>query len=392
MLTTLALFTLLANPAAAATPELVLVKLEDMDGSTALARRHDTVVALSIPEIEVVGLQVPAQRQATQFIARLSQDAAVLWAELDSEVSTQGTPDPLGRRQWNLPRVGATQAWRCGVTGRGAIVAVLDTGLSLDGADTPAHLTGIDLVDGDDRPTDENGHGTHVAGTIAQATGNGVGVGGVARDAVVLPVRVLDADGFGMMSTVAAGIVWATQEGADVINLSLGGSSPSSTVEAAVAFAMGEDVVVVAAAGNDGDDTLSYPAATEGVIAVGATTRSGRRASYSNAGPELSFAAPGGESALGAGILQETLTSDGRAMAYLEYAGTSMATPHVAAAYAMLMSIGASRDEATEALIETATDRGPEGQDPDYGYGEIRIAAAADWFLGTTDSEPRCAR
>jgi len=321
--------------------------------------------------------------------AAIEYRARGIYAEPDLKRSTGATPtglaggdDPFASMQWNFEFIGydADQA-----SGAGATVAVVDTGVSTRGDDTPLRMeTGWDFVMGEPGAEDLNGHGTHVAGTIAQATNNGVGVAGLAPDATILPVRVLDEDGSGWASDVALGIVYAVDEGADVINLSLGSDEPSRAERAAIRYARNHEVLVVAAAGNSGDRT-GFPAAYPYAVAVAATGADGRATSYSNVGA-TELAAPGGDlsadidgNGFGDGILQETFV-DGE-WGYWFFQGTSMATPHVAGAAALLIGQGMSPLEAREALADTAADYGKEGKDARYGYGIIDLEAA----LGSMD-------
>jgi subtilisin family serine protease len=203
--------------------------------------------------------------------------------------------DPLRAQQWGLTQLEAERTWAQGHS-TGQLVAVLDTGVEATHPDLqPAVVRGIDLVGSGDGGVDPNGHGTHVAGVIAATADNGVGGAGLARGAKVLPVRVLDADGSGTDGTVAEGVAWAADHGATVVNLSLGGDSPSPVLTAAIRYALSKGVVVVAAAGNaglDGDPVL-YPAATPGVIAVAAVDRNGVRPGWSSSGAHVALAAPG---------------------------------------------------------------------------------------------------
>ncbi|MBN2799739.1 MAG: peptidase S8 [Deltaproteobacteria bacterium] len=283
--------------------------------------------------------------------------------------------DPLHSYQWNFDMLGAEQIWDY-ATGRGVTVAVVDTGVSTRGKDTPVNLLqGRDFVDGDDAPEDEEGHGTHVAGTIAQATSNGIGVAGLAYDATILPVRVLGPHG-GSTYDVADGITWAVDQGAEVINMSLGSSSYSSVLQDAVDYATERGVVVVAATGNDGEAAVNYPGALEGVIGVGAVGVNAVVAPYSNGGTGIDLVAPGGNMEVDAdnsgyvdGILQEV--DEAGEVYYAFYQGTSMATPHVAASVALLLSAGVAPGEVEDLLIDTAKDLGDPGWSTWSGYGLI---------------------
>lgn len=301
-------------------------------------------------------------------------------------IAANATSDPYRYIQWNLDMIRAEEAWTTS-TGAGVVVAVVDSGVATYGEDAPINLVaGYDFVDNDSDPTDENGHGTHVAGTVAQATDNGRGVAGVAPDAAVMPIRVLDRYGSGSVYWSAKGVRWATDNGADVINLSLGSPYSSSVERSAIDYAVGNDVVVVAASGNAGKSTLDYPAAYDGVISVGAVGGDGRVTGYSNGGVDL--VAPGGD--MGAdntgdgyvdGILQETLSGSGTSYQFFE--GTSMATPHVAAAAALLLGAGAQPWEVEDLLIATADDMDATGWDNWSGYGLIDPVEALGQVSGT---------
>jgi serine protease len=282
--------------------------------------------------------------------------------------------DPLRSRQWDLARIDGTDAWNRS-TGSGAVVAVVDTGVDASHPDLAGQvLTGYDeisQVEGGN--TDPNGHGTHVAGTIAAATGNGVGISSIAPDVKILPVRVLRADGGGYTSDAANGIVYAADHGADVINMSLGSDEDDAMVSSAIAYARSRGVVIVAAAGNErqkGNPT-SYPAADPGVIAVAATDSADLVAGYSNSGGYVDVSAPGSS-------ILSTYPAALNGSGYAIMSGTSMASPHVAAVAALLRSAdpSLSPDQVESALETSATDLGPAGRDDDYGYGRIDAAAA----------------
>ena len=191
------------------------------------------------------------------------------------------------------------EAWYHGRGSADVVVAVLDTGFRYLAIESPLDvLPGVDLVNNDEDPNDDNGHGTHIASTIFQSTDNGARAAGLAPDCVLLPVKVLNDRGVGTVRTVADGIYWATDQGADVINLSLSLAPQivwSALLADAVGYASRQGVIVVAASGNHGAATVSLPARINSVIAVGAVDSSGARASYSNTGPGLDLVAPGGD-------------------------------------------------------------------------------------------------
>ena len=292
-------------------------------------------------------------------------------------------------------------------SGEGTVVAVIDTGVAYEEGDSKKGIlvpdlkgaklrSGYDFVDDDDAPYDKHGHGTHVAGTIAQVTDNDYGVAGVAYNAQIMPLRVLNEHGFGNNADIADSVRFAADNGADVINMSLGGGYPSRELAQAIKYAHEKGVVVVAAAGNAGSDLPSYPAAFDHVISVAATQYDRSTTFYSNYGSTIDLAAPGGntledqnEDGMDDGIMQETLTLDNGQVVFEPtfalYMGTSMAAPHVAAAAALLVSAGVSNpDEVEELLTENAVDEGEAGWDPHYGHGIIDVEAALQGHVTET--------
>jgi subtilisin family serine protease len=251
---------------------------------------------------------------------------------------------------------------------------------------------GWDFINTDAHSNDDNSHGTHVAGTIAQTTNNGLGVAGVAFGTTIMPVKVLNAAGTGTLEGVAEGIRYAVDNGADVISLSLGGPS-SSTLQSAVAYAYNNGVVVFAASGNGGTDgigdaTCDYPAAYDDyVIAVGATQYDEARAPYSNYGSSLDIVAPGGNTGVDQngdgypdGVLQNTFGVTPVDWGYWFYQGTSMATPHVSGVAALLLARDPTLTptEIRDILQSTADDLGAAGRDNTFGWGLVNARAALE--------------
>ncbi len=305
--------------------------------------------------------------------------------------------DPYYKHQWHMDQIQMPSAWAATSRGRGAVVAVVDTGVlyrssgrfrqAPDLAET-RFVPGRDFVDDDDTPDDEHGHGTHVAGTVAQSTHNRLGVAGVAPAAAIMPIRVLNRNGAGSWGAVAAGIRWAADHGANVINLSLGGGIPSRAIAQAVKHAHDKGVTVVAAAGNTGRGRIQYPAAYAGALAVGSVRLDGERAFYSSYGRGLGIMAPGGDlrvdqngDGMPDGVLQNTMVRGNPAKHdYVAYQGTSMAAPHVAGAAALLYAEGVhDPDSIVRMLRQTAQARGAED---DYGAGILQAGKATQ--LGTT--------
>lgn len=326
----------------------------------------------------------PSARRAT--IERLRRDARVEHAEAMHVYRASFVPnDPLySEGQWHLARVGAERAWSMGC-GRGIIVAVIDTGVAC--YDAPPYTRGSDLQStrcvggydfiGDRREAaDDNGHGTHVAGTIAESTHNARGAAGLAHCAKLMPIKVLGASGWGTTTDVAEGIRFAVDNGANIINLSLGGPDPSEIVRDAVDYARAHDVLVVAAAGNTGR-AVSFPAAHDGAMAVSASGKTDQIAWFSSRGPEIAISAPG------VGVLQQTICDGGYGGCeqYRALSGTSMAAPHVSAAAALLMGAGATRGDSARRLLE-ATARPADGGRQAYGAGHLDAGRAMQSLIG----------
>jgi subtilisin family serine protease len=308
---------------------------------------------------------------------------SALVAALLAAAPAWGAADPLRSQLWGLDLINADAAHSVS-TGRSAVVAVVDTGVKADHEDlTGQVIAGHDYVDGDDNPADGNGHGTHVAGTIAAIEGNGKGIEGVAPGAKILAVRVLDNGGSGTDQDVAKGIDYARTHGADVINLSLGSDTPidflfGSDTGDAMARAIDAGIVVVAAAGNDAAPICGQPPASQSgdFLCVGAVTRDRQEASYSN-GFALSngvdVVAPGGS---GCGNSSCDILSTWNNGSYKAEAGTSMATPHVSGIAALLVACGVRGQAAVQRIAATATDLGPPGSDSSYGDGLVNAQAA----------------
>ena len=315
-------------------------------------------------------------------LARLNADPRVEYAEPLARVQAYYTPnDPLYKDQWHLDKIGAPSAWHY-TTGRGVTVAVVDTGIACEDFESFVKVSdlgrtrcveGFNFVNNTPHANDDQGHGTHVAGTIAQSTNNGHGAAGIAYDAQLMPVKVLAANGSGTTAAVADGIRWAADHGAQVINLSLGGSRPAQVLQKAVEHALAKGAVVIAAAGNSGG-SVGYPAAHDGVIAVSASDRNDKLASFSSRGAEVDIAAPGVD------VVQQTICEGGKGKCerFPAYNGTSMATPHVAGVAAQLVSQGITDPgaierhlKATARVVDTS-----DGAKKLFGAGVLDAATA----------------
>lgn len=293
--------------------------------------------------------------------------------------------DPLYSKQWHMQRVNVESAWSYSV-GRGVTVAVIDTGIACDDhghfhkvsdLNQTECVPGYNFVDKNEHANDDHGHGTHVAGTIAQSTNNGIGGVGIAFGAKLMPVKVLSGSGSGTSAGVAAGIHWAADNGAQVLNLSLGGPMPSGVIKRAVNYARKQGAIVIAAAGNNGAK-VGYPAGYPGVIAVSATDNNDKLASFSSRGPEITIAAPGVE------VVQNTICDDGRneCEEFPAWRGTSMASPHVAGVAALFVGMGVTNpDDIEHHLTSTAKKISNSEESHLYGAGLVQADGVKDLYL-----------
>ena len=345
---------------------------------------------------------------------QLDPDFLPLNLRQNGKVTTSVSPkstspnDPRYAEQWNFQMVGAEAAWKRS-RGTGVVVAVIDTGVSGTSSGkgqacrdfgSTTFMAGYDFVNRDTDPYDDHGHGTHVAGTIAEATNNSEGVAGLAYGATIMPLKVLSASGSGTSADIADAIRWAADKGANVINMSLGSPFPDAVIRSACTYASKKGVVIVAAAGNSGKQGVGYPAAYSECIAVSSVGPSGKLAGYSSWGKQVALAAPGGD--IGgysdrdesAGILQNTnlpVEYGGQGDGYYAFQGTSMASPHVAAAAALVMAQGIKDPvKVRKALIESAA-KVTGGDVKKYGAGILNVdnatALAAKW-TGRSDELP----
>ncbi|HVM10398.1 MAG TPA: S8 family serine peptidase [Acidimicrobiales bacterium] len=394
----------------------ILVTFQRSVKADQVRNAHAAAKGRSIRRIAALRTEVVEVDDVAAALSAYGARSDVEWVGRDGvvEAFTHVLDNQFAPKQWNLqdlsPNNPGTLNWHPvydPTFGSGVTVAVVDTGVGrtaippYDGFRHP--VSGYDFVSRDPFPDDENGHGTHIAGTIAQQTGNPEttepatrwSVAGVAPDARILAVRVLDREGRGSVSATAEGIVYAANEGAKVINLSLGGDFAKPLCDA-VNYATARGAMVVAASGNEsaaGLVPVAYPAACPGAVAVGGHKWNAQRGSYSNGSCELAFTAPGGDISDDPssnsnqplrdprnGILQEAWNPQATPPRYqfMYDSGTSMAAAHVAGAAAVLMGspFNKSAGDAARILRATARDIGPAGQDPEYGAGAVDLAGA----------------
>ncbi|MEO6605175.1 MAG: S8 family serine peptidase [Aeromicrobium sp.] len=328
------------------------------------------------PKISTV--KASSNADALQVILAALEKPSTIGVDMAHPISIDVSNDRYRSSQWALTLFGAETLWKKS-TGKSVVVAVVDTGVSARHPDLYGRvLAGYDFVSPGRSVADGNGHGTHVAGIIAATARNGIGIAGLAYQAKILPVRVLNNNGEGDTAGVARGIIWAARHGANVINLSLGSAANDSAIQTAVSYAQSRNVVVVAAAGNEGcglfGSPTEYPAAYSGVLGVGAISSDRRIASYSSCGNWVDVVAPG------SGILSTMIASSNaglgctRGSLYCMLSGTSMATPYAAATAALeiaRLNRSYRQSSIVSRLQSTATDQGASGRDNNYGNGLI---------------------
>ncbi len=303
--------------------------------------------------------------------------------------------DPLFHLQWHMEQIRAPQAWTK-ERGEGAIVAVIDTGVAWKnskGVKQLPDLAGTTFTEGESfikglpEGLDDHAHGSHVAGTIAQTTDNGIGVTGVAFESTIMPLKVLTKFTKGSVPGIANAIRYAADNGAHVINMSLGGPLPSKVLAKAIAYAHKKGVTTVCAAGNEKRSRVGYPAANKHAVAVSAVDYERNLTFYSNWGKDIDVAAPGGDTRSDKngdghvdGVLQNTIKV-GKPLEndYLWFQGTSMASPHAAGVAALIVGAGVTNpDEVERVMKETAIHPDKKDWDQKFGAGIIDAAAAVD--------------
>lgn len=311
-------------------------------------------------------IPVVAASLSAQAITALSHDPRVAYIEPDATVTATADSVP-----WGISKVKADLVWPSGNTGSGVKVAIIDTGIDRNHPDlAPNYKGGYDFVNKDSDPMDDNGHGTHVSGTVAAAA-DGANVKGVGPNISLYALKVLNKNGLGSYSDIIAAIQWAVSNGMQVVSMSFGGSTRSTALQSACDAAYNANVLLVAAAGNSGKsngkgDTVDYPAVYSSVIAVAASDSNNVRASWSSTGTKVELTAPG-----------VNVTSDKLGGGLIAYSGTSMATPHVSGCAALLIASGVTGAANVRTRLDsTATDLGAAGRDALYGFGLVNVQKA----------------
>jgi subtilisin family serine protease len=359
------------------TENALLVQLKPGVNDAAAAALFARFGSAEVGRVDQLSTRVVVSNGNDKAALRRQLESSALVASVEDDGSAQVTltpNDPLWSNEWFARKVRAPLAWDTTVGAGAPVIAVLDTGVQAWHPDLAGRvLQGRDFVNNDAYANDDMGHGTMVAGVAAGAGMNGKGVAGVCWRCKILPVKVANSHGSVRWSNVAAGITWAAKHGANVINMSFGGNTGSSMVANAVAFARSMGVVVVAAAGNEGNTMRFYPAAYRGVLSVAATTSSDHLYSFSTRGSWVKLAAPGC-----------TWTTQ-RGSQWGSFCGTSAAAPIVAGTAGLVMSAmpGASRYRVEQRILNKAV-----YFTSAIGGGRVDTAASVGSSSSTTPPPP----
>lgn len=323
-------------------PKQLLIKFREGTTADEMYTLHKKSKCSVAETYEDLGwYRIESRKKMQRMLKHYKDHALIEHAEPNYYLQASFTPnDPFFPYQYNLQKINAPAAWDISQSNSSVKIAIIDTGVQLNHPELAGKLLpGYDYVDYDNIPEDGNGHGTHVAGIAASITNNGVGIAGAAPLASIVPLRVLDNNGQGTTGNVGNGLVYAANNGIQVVNLSLGGPTGEAFLQAAVQYAWDRGAVIIAAAGNDNTSYPIVPASYPNVIAVASTNPSDLKSNFSNYGSWVDMAAPGDS------ILSTYL---GGSYAYLS--GTSMAAPHVAGVAALLASQGKTNAQIRDAL------------------------------------------
>ncbi len=341
----------------------------DRAASARLLRLHGALVRREVPELRLTVIEVP-ENSEDAVMASLRRSGSFQYVERDAWAHTggDGPNDPSYFSQWYLPRIQGAQAWSVSTGASSVPVAVIDSGVFKEHPDLRSKLIpGWNFVDRTSDVSDTMGHGSAVSGTIAAATNNGIGIASVSWASPVMPLVVVDKDDFAAYSNIAAAIQFAADRGIRVINISLGGPTPSAALQSAVDYAWKKGAVIFASAMNERTAERYYPAACNHVVAVSATDSNDRLADFSDFGNWITLSAPG-----------TNILSTANGGGYGFWSGTSFSSPLVAGVAALCLAVNpALTAEALVALLEqTADDLGPPGIDSYFGWGRVNAYRA----------------
>ncbi|MEX1030521.1 MAG: S8 family peptidase [Paenibacillaceae bacterium] len=362
--------------------EQVVVKFNTIPDRNKMSQIKQAIHATSVMKLGYTYVFESHQLTAEQMMTYFKKADNVAYVEPHYYYMTNNEPIPnddlFAPHQWNLPITQTVEGWGISKGNDNIIIAVLDTGVDLNHPDLQGRLVdGLNIIQPEQAPSDDVGHGTHVTGVISATVNNLEGVAGMTWYDKVMPIKVLDQSGAGTTYSVAQGIIWATDHGAKVINMSLGNYAQAEFLHDAVRYAYDRDVVLIAASGNDNTDQPGYPAAYPEVFAVAATDQQQQRAPFSNYGDYIDIAAPG-----------VSIASTYPDNQYAALSGTSMASPHVAALAALIRSVNPllNNTEVMNIMRDTANDLGKRGKDDQFGYGQINVKQALIQASNTKNS------
>ncbi|WP_395093716.1 S8 family peptidase [Armatimonas sp.] len=360
----------------AAEPEITF-NLEQAGSSAARSRVIDPTVETTTMADPTVHNEDHWAYQSVDTIKSSQVQGGTSIIELVADDAPMGTKpnDPLYDKQWNFRMIDTEGAWER-TRGKGAVVAVIDTGVSKARDFKQTTFTaGYNFVSKTTNADDDHGHGTHVAGTIAESTNNNEGVAGIAFEATIMPLKVLSAEGSGSSADIADAIRFAADKGANIINMSLGSMYPSDVIHEACKYARKKGVTIVCAAGNSFKEGVGYPAAFPECIAVSSVGPSGKLSKFSSWGKQVALAAPGGDMIDSKdpkdGILQNTVYQGQDD--YFAFQGTSMASPHVAGAAALAYSQGTKDPAKIKDLLQKTASKPKENNTKKYGAGILNV-------------------
>jgi len=361
-----------------ASENLVLVKFKNRVSSLFINDfliKNNTRILKILNKINVYALEVPKNKKISDFIIELKKDSNVKYAEPNYKVYADKQnltfTDPMLKEQYALDKVQAQKGWAIHQGSKDIKIAIVDTGVDLEHPDLKDKiLNGYNSLNPQETPKDDARHGTHIAGISAAITNNGIGIAGLGVKCSIIPVKVLSKNG-GSLISISEGLIWAADNGADVVNMSLGTYSENETLGEAVRYALSKGVTCVTTMGNDNIERRRYPAAYPGMIAVGSTDEKDNKSSFSNYGDWMTVSAPGSN-------ILSTLPTYMSSNGYGNLSGTSMAAPLVTGLVALIKSQrkGISNEDIIRIIKNSSDDLGEKGYDKYFGAGRINVYKA----------------